>query len=41
MYLYEDSGLGFGVCHLLSDGFQNEHVFSDVKQCNLVVICLF
>lgn len=39
MYLCEDSGLRFGMCRELSDGFQSVHVFSDVPPCSLVVIC--
>lgn len=39
MYLCENSGLGFGMCHQQSDGFQNVHVFSDVPLCSLVVTC--
>jgi len=27
------------MCHELSDGFQNVHVFSEMPQCSLVVIC--
>lgn len=39
MYLCENSGLGFGMCHELSNGFQNVHVFSDMPPCSLIVIC--
>jgi hypothetical protein len=38
MYLCENPGLGFGMCHKLSVGFQNV-VFSDVPLCSLVVCC--
>jgi hypothetical protein len=39
MYLYENSGLGFDMCHELSYGFQNAQIFSDVPPCSLAVIC--
>jgi hypothetical protein len=39
VYLCENSGLGFGMCYQLADGFQNVHVFSDVPLCSLVVTC--
>ena len=38
MYLCENSGLGFDMCHELSYGFQKVHIFSDVPPCSLVVV---